>query len=113
VLKKALQQQMNIRFDPLTKGLLSLAVLLMFTVALIAGQARANLPAEISATSDFALSTRSSVILDSESLQKIHALPYLVDTFLALPIDIELSIEELTLQSGNADDTGSDDSAVQ
>lgn len=104
---------MNIRFDPLTKGLLSLAVLLMFTVALIAGQARANLPAEISATSDFGLSTRSSVILDSASLQKIHSLPYAVDTILALPIDIELSIDDLTLQTGNADDAGSDDSAVQ
>ena len=111
--KKVLQQQMNSRFDPLTKGLLSLAVILMFTIALIAGQARANLPAEVSATSDFGLSTRMSVILDSESLSKIHSLPYAVDIILALPIDIELSIEELKLRTGNAEDAGPDDLAVQ
>ncbi len=111
--EKVLQQQMNSRFDPLAKGLLSLAVILMFTIALIAGQARANLPAEASATSDFGLSTRMSVILDSESLSKIRSLPYAIDIILALPIDIELSIDELTLGRGNAEDAGPDDSAVQ
>ena len=44
---------MNSRFDQLTKGLLSLAVILMFTVALVAGQARANLPADATATPAF------------------------------------------------------------
>ncbi len=111
--KQALREQMNSRFDQLIKGLLSLTVIVMFTVALIAGQARANLPAEVSATSDFGLSTRMSVILDSESLSKIHSLPYAIDTILALPIDIELRIDELTLGRGNAEDAGPDDSAVQ
>ena len=35
---------MQSRIDQITKGLISLTVMLMFTVALIAGQARANLP---------------------------------------------------------------------
>ncbi len=104
---------MNSRFDQLTKALLSLAVILMFTVALIAGQARANLPAEVSTTADFSLATRVSIILDTESLQKIDSLLHVVDTILALPIDMELSINELTLRTGNAENTELDDSSVQ
>jgi len=104
---------MNSRFDHLTKGLLSLAVIIMFTVALIAGQARANLQAEVSTTADFGLETRTSILLDAESLRKIRSLSYAIDTILALPIDIELSILEQTIRMGTADDTGSDDSSVQ
>ena len=85
----------------------------MFTAALIAGQVRANLPAEVSPISDFALATRISVILDSESLQKIRWVPHAIDTILALPIDIELRIYERSLRSGNAENAGSDDSSVQ
>jgi len=104
---------MNSRIDQLTKGLLSLALIIMFTAALIAGQARANLPAEVSPSIDFALATRISVILDSESLQTIRLLPHAIDTILALPIDIELRIYERSLRSGNAENAGSDDSSVQ
>ena len=104
---------MNSRIDQLTKGLLSLALIIMFTAALIAGQARANLPVEVSPSIDFALATRISVILDSESLQKIRLLPHAIDTILALPIDIELRIYKRSLRSGNAENAGSDDSSVQ
>ena len=104
---------MNSRFDHLTKGLLSLAVIIMFTVALIAGQARANLPAEVSTTADFDLETRTSILFDAESLRKIRSLSYAVDTILALPIDIKLSILEQTIRMGTADDAGTDDSSVQ
>ena len=104
---------MNSRFDHLTKGLLSLAVIIMFTVALIAGQARANLPAEVSTTADFGLETRTSILLDAESLRKIRSLSYAVDTILALPIDIELSILEQTIRMGTADDAGPDDASVR
>ena len=110
---KRLKEKMNSRIDQLTKGLLSLALIIMFTAALIAGQARANLAAEVSPTSDFALATRMSVILDSELLQKIHLLPHAIDTILALPIDIELRIYERSLRTGNAENAGSDDSSVQ
>jgi len=112
-LVEALKEKMNNRIDQLTKGLLSLALIIMFTAALIAGQARANLPAQVLPSSDFALATRISVILDSESLQKIRLLPHAIDTILALPIDIELRIYKRSLRSGNAENAGSDDSSVQ
>jgi hypothetical protein len=99
---------MNSRFDIPTKGLISLAVMLMFTVALIAGQARANLPAEAAANADFARATQVSIALDTEALQMIDALTHVIDTVLALPIDIEL-----TLRKGSAEDAGSDDASVQ
>ena len=99
---------MNIRFDQLTKGLLSLAVILMFTIALIADQARANLPEEAKAAPEFDLARHVSVVLDPESLRKIDSLPHVVDTILALPIEIEL-----TLRTGAADDAGSDQSLLQ
>lgn len=104
---------MNSRFDHLTKGLLSLAVIIMFTVALIAGQARANLPAEVSTTADIGLVTQTSILLDAESLRKLRSLSYAVDTILALPIDVKLSIHKQTIRMGTADDVGSDDSSVQ
>jgi hypothetical protein len=104
---------MNSRFDQLTKGLLSMAVIIMFTVALVAGQARANLPAEVSSTADFGLATRMSVMLDSGSLQQIRMPPIAIDTILALPIDLELSIDERSLRMGNAENAGSDDASAK
>ena len=110
---RAPKEQMNSRFDLDTKGLISLAVILMFTVALIAGQARANSPAAAAANADFALATQVSIALDTESLQKIDSLMHVVDTVLALPIDIELRINGLTLRKGAAENAGSDDTSVQ
>jgi hypothetical protein len=104
---------MNSRIDQITKGLISLAVMLMFTVALIAGQARANLQPDASAIDQIALGTRMSVILDAESLRTLESLSHLIDTVTALPIDIELSIDELSLHAGEADEAGSDDLPVQ
>jgi len=111
--EKAPKEQMNSRFDLQTKGFISLAVILMFTVALIAGQAHANLPAESSASADFAPATRMHVVLDAESIQHIESLPYVVDIILALPIDIELNFNGLTLRTGAEENAGSDDASVQ
>ena len=99
---------MNSRFDEITKGLLSLAVILMFTVALIAGQARANLPAEVSRTPEFSLTTELNIILDAETLQKIEALPHVVDAILALPVEIDV-----TFRGGKSSAAGSDHSLLQ
>ena len=107
------KEQMNSRFDQLTKGLLSLAVILMFTVALVAGQARANLPADATAAANFGGTTRIGIILDTESLQKIDASLHIVEKILALPIDIEFSINELRIRTGNAAAGGPDDASVQ
>jgi len=38
---------------------------------------------------------------------------YVVDAILALPIDIELSLDELTLRTSKVRDAGSDDSSVR
>ncbi len=103
------KEQMNSRIDQLTKGLLSLAVILMFTAALVAGQARANLPADAKAAADFGGTTRIGIILDTESLRKIDASLHIVDKILALPIDIEFSINELRIRTGNAAAGGPDD----
>ena len=65
---------MKSRFDQLTKGLLSLAVILMFAAAVIADQARANLPAEVPVPSIGSLPTHLIIILDNESLQIIDSL---------------------------------------
>jgi hypothetical protein len=100
------------RFDLHAKAFISLAVILMFTVALIAGQARANLPAEATATADFAQATRMSGTLGTKSLQNLDALPHVVNTILALPIDVELRFDGLTLRTGAAEDAGTDDPSV-
>lgn len=81
----------------------------MFAIALIAGQAHANLPAEASATADFGSSAGTGIILDAKSLRKIQSLPYVVDIFLALPIDIGTKIDDLTISAGTTEDAGSDD----
>ena len=107
--ERAPKQQMNSRFDLDTKGIISLAVILMFTAALIAGQARANLPAQVSAGSDFAHATLMNITLDEQTMQTIEALPRVVDTILALPIDIELRIDGVNLRTDADADSGADD----
>ena len=104
---------MNSRFDLQTKGWISLAVILMFTVAFIAGQARANLHAEATPNSEFVHATEVSIALDTESLQKIEVLRHVVDTVFALPIDVELRINGLTLRTDGQDDAGAGDAPVQ
>ena len=99
---------MNSRFDEITKGLLSLAVILMFTVALIAGQARANLPAEVSEPPAISLATELNIVLDVETFEKIEALPHVVDGILALPIEIDV-----IFPGGKSSAAGSDYSLLQ
>jgi hypothetical protein len=87
---------MNSRFDLITtKGLLSLAVILMFTAAFVADQARANLPAETRATTEFGEPARSGIILNAEFLRSVDSVPYFVDTILALPGDLEFCFDDL------------------
>jgi hypothetical protein len=104
---------MNSRIDQITKGLISLAVMLMFTVAFIAGQARANLPTDELTIDDSAHRSDIGIMLDGEFLQELHTLTHLVDTTLALPIDIEILLNKLALHTDNSDRTGSDESLVK
>ncbi|NIV18949.1 MAG: hypothetical protein GWN47_11350 [Woeseiaceae bacterium] len=104
---------MNSRIDQITKGLISLAVMLMFTVAFIAGQARANLPANELTIDDSAQRSDIGIMLDAESLRKLHSLTHLVETALALPIDIEILLNDLAPHNDSSDRTGSDESLVK
>jgi hypothetical protein len=84
---------MKKQFIQLTSGWIPVSVLLLFTVALVAGQARANLPNEIKAAPMPVVTTSINIVLSSGVSKKLEALPLVVDTLLALPSDIELGID--------------------
>lgn len=85
---------MNNRFDPLTKGLISVAVILMFAAALVAGQARANLTDD-AAAADFVEQSRTGIILNAEIFRKIKSLPAIVGAALSLPGEMDLCLDAL------------------
>ncbi len=107
---------MDNRIDQITKGLISLTVMLMFTVAFVAGQARANLQADAWETEEITPGFETSVILGTESLRKLESLSHLVDSVISLPIVIEFSMGELSIRTDKADKAdaaSSDDVAAQ
>jgi len=87
---------MNKHFIQVTNGLVPVAVLLLLVVALVAGQARANLPGQVTAAAVPTLSAHTRVILSAAMRNNIQSLPQIVDTILTLPADIEISINALT-----------------
>jgi len=95
---------MNSRFEPVTKGLISLAVILMFAAALIADQARASLTDE-AAAADFVEKSRTGIILNADILRKIESLPAIVGTALALPGDMDLCLDVLRPGTDRHDDS--------
>ncbi len=88
---------MNKHFIQVTNGLVPIAVLLLLLVALVAGQARANLPGQVTAAAIPSLSARTNIILSTEMLKNIESLPQIVDTILALPAKLEITIKVPTL----------------
>ena len=98
---------MHSRIDQITKGLISLTVMLMFTVALVAGQARANLPQSVSSLG--ATETISS--FDTESLRRLESLPHLIELVLALPIDVEIRLGDHKVRNRDAVDSQLDQPA--
>ncbi len=98
---------MNSRIDQITKGLISLAVMLMFTVALIAGQARANLPARESPVDELERPS-IAVKIDSDIHSKLESWSYLLDTFFALPIDIDIRISDFSVDDDTPPDADAD-----
>lgn len=84
---------MQKQFIQLTSGWIPVSVLVLFTAALVAGQARANLPNEIKAAPVPAVTTSVRIILNADVLQKLEALPIVVDTLLALPSDLGVSVD--------------------
>jgi len=98
---------MNNRIDQFAKGMLSLAVILMFAAALVADQARANLPEDATAPADFSESARGGILLDAELLRKIDSVPSLIGTIFTLPSEVDSCIDSLMPRSRNARPHGS------
>jgi len=92
---------MNKHFIQVTNGLVPVVVLLLLVVALVAGQARANLPHSVTAAAAPTLSADTKIIRNAQMLRKIESLPQIVDSLLTLPADIEVAIGTLTLPSTN------------
>lgn len=95
---------MNKHFIQVTNGLVPVVVLMLLVVALVAGQARANIPGQVTAAAAPTLSAHTSVILNAEMLKNIESLPQIVDTILTLPADIEMTINALTLPTSSGAD---------
>ncbi len=84
---------MKKQFIQATSGWIPVSVLVLFTIALVAGQARANLPNEIKAASVPAITTSVNIVLSADALRKLEALPLVVDKLLALPFDLEVTLD--------------------
>lgn len=95
---------MRKRFIRLTSGWIPVSVLALFVVALVAGQARANLPNEIKAAPVPSSTTAITIVLTRDMLQKLRSLPLFVDTLLELPADLDLDGRTL-LQNEHDDAT--------
>jgi len=84
-------------------GWIPVSLLIMFTIALIVGQARANLPNEVKAAPMPVATTSINIILSADTLQKLQSLSLLTDTLLALPFDLELTINGESLSPDELD----------
>lgn len=84
-------------------GWIPVSLLVMFTIALIVGQARANLPNEVKAAPMPVAATSINIVLNADMMQKLESLSLLTDTLLALPFDLELTIDGETLSPDEFD----------
>ncbi len=92
---------MSKQFIQMTSGWIPVTVMVLLAVALIAGQARANLPNELRAEPDAAATTSVNIVLNTQMLKELESLPAVVDTVLAMPKNIEVRIDARILR-GNA-----------
>jgi hypothetical protein len=84
---------MSNKFIRLTSGWIPVSVLLLCAAALIAGQARANLPAEHRAAGLQAEPQDQAFVLETRLRDEIHSLRLFVATFLDLHDEIEVTID--------------------
>ena len=95
---------MNKHFIQVTNGLVPVVVLLLLVVALVAGQARANKPGQVTAAATAIFPAHTSVTLNAGMLKIIESLPQTLDTILELPADIEMIMNALTLPTTSGTD---------
>ncbi len=91
------RDEMSKQFIQMTSGWIPVVVMALLAVALIAGQAQANLPNELRAASTPA-TTSVNIVLSTQMLKKLDSLPAVVDALLAMPKDIELRIDTRILR---------------
>jgi hypothetical protein len=84
---------MKNQFIQLTSGWIPVSVLVLLAIALITGQARANLPNELIAAPVLVTSPTITVVLTASMLKKLETLPVMVDTLVALPGNLEVHID--------------------
>jgi len=95
-------------FDQASGGLL---VLIMLTIALIAGQSATNFREQAPATNAFQLDAGLSVTIDRERLAKLESRSGVIETVLELPINADLNSDESASPASDVPD--SEDSPVQ
>ena len=88
-----------------------LIVLIMLTIAVVAGQAQPNINDATTVEDRFELDTGFHVSIDQQRLDELESLSLLVDSVLDLPIRIEVNIE--TSEAPVADGADSSDSPGQ
>ncbi len=90
--------EMSKQFIQMTSGWIPIAVMTLLAVALIAGQAQANLPNELRAVPAPAMTTSVKIVLNAQMLKRLESLPAAVDTLLAMPKDIDLRVKTRILR---------------
>lgn len=73
-----------------------LLVLIILTIAIIAGQAQANLQERAAAPGHFQLNTELTVTLDGDRVDNLHSLSSIVDAAHELPVTIDVTIDAST-----------------
>jgi len=73
---------------PGVSGIVGLAVLALLVVALVAAQARANLPGDAALSGAFEVSANVSALPVSAQLQRLETLPIILNTVITLLADV-------------------------
>jgi hypothetical protein len=82
---------MSKKFIQMTSGWIPVSVLLLFAAALIAGQARANLPADLKAVPAPMSAASMHIVVTGKLLKEnLDDLPNVLESMLKLPIEVDL-----------------------
>ena len=96
--------QMQKQFIRMTSGWIPVSVMALLAIALIAGQARANLPKE-AVTAHVPLTTTTlGAALNAEFLRKLESLPASVNSFLIVPEHVSRRFDTRILRRELSDD---------
>jgi hypothetical protein len=90
---------MNRQFILVTNGLLPVAMLVLLAIAVIAGQARANLSVRPET-----VRSAASAEFDTDHLKSADSLPHVVSIIMALPAELELTVKAIRGAAETAQD---------